>query len=69
MLSEVLYYLETRADLCLCPGRRQVRFTVCVVRDELCAGLVFRVMDRTEVQGVRRGEERRAGLSGHVTWC
>lgn len=48
-LSEVLYYLKTRADLCLCPAQRQVQFTVCNVRDELCAGLVFRVTETAEV--------------------
>lgn len=50
-ISEVLYYLETRADLCLCPEQRQVWFTVYVVRDELRAGLVFRATVRTKSRG------------------
>lgn len=50
-ISEVLYYLETRADICLCLAARQVWFTVCVVRDELCAALVSRRENRR-----RRGD-------------
>lgn len=57
-IRSYFYYPETRADLCVCPEPRQVWFTVCVVRDELWAGFVFRATGRTKRRGTkRRGEE------------